>query len=99
MGSAGASRAPDRIGPDALSQGTRDQIYLAVRLALVELVSRGEPQPLFLDDPFVHFDPERRARALDLVREFAAGHQVIVFTCDPRYRETSAHLIELPGRA
>jgi DNA repair exonuclease SbcCD ATPase subunit len=96
---AGASHAPDRIGPDAVSQGTRDQIYLAVRLALVDLVSRGEPQPLFLDDPFVHFDPERRARALDLVREFAAGHQVIVFTCDPRYRETSAHLIELPGRA
>ena len=96
---AGASGAPGRVEPDALSQGARDQIYLAVRLALVELMSGGEPQPLFLDDPFVHFDPERRARALDLVREFAARHQVILFTCDPRYRETPGRLIELPGRA
>ncbi len=95
----GAAPAPERIKPDAVSQGARDQIYLAMRLALVELMSRGEPQPVFLDDPLVHFDPERRARALDLVREFAAKHQVVVFTCDPRYREAGGRLVELPPRA
>jgi hypothetical protein len=94
-----APRAIARICPDALSQGARDQLYFAVRLALVELMSRGEPQPLLLDDPFVHFDPERRARAIDLVREFAQKHQVILFTCDPRYREIDAPIIDLPARA
>lgn len=96
---ADASRASTRIGPDAVSQGARDQIYFAVRLALVELLSRGEPPPLFLDDPFVHFDPERRERAVELLREFAGRHQVILFTCDPRYAEKSVNLIELPSRA
>jgi uncharacterized protein YhaN len=95
---AGASSAPERIEPGSVSQGARDQIHLAVRFALVELMSRGEPQPIFLDDPFVHFDPDRRALALDLVREFAAKHQVVLFTCDPRYREAGGRLVELPAR-
>jgi hypothetical protein len=94
----GAFPAPERIAPEAVSQGARDQMYLAVRLALVELMSGGEPQPVFLDDPFVHFDPERRARALDVVRAFAASHQVVVFTCDPRLREAGGHLVELAPR-
>jgi uncharacterized protein YhaN len=91
--------APERIKPDSVSQGARDQIHLAVRLALVELMSRGEPQPVFLDDPLVHFDPERRARALELVREFSAKHQIVIFTCDPDYREAGGRLVELPSRA
>jgi DNA repair exonuclease SbcCD ATPase subunit len=94
----GAAPAPERIGPEAISQGARDQLYLAVRLALVELMSGGEPQPVFLDDPFVHFDPERRARALDVVRAFAATHQVVIFTCDPRLREAGGRLVELAPR-
>ena len=94
-----ASPVPERIRPDSVSQGARDQIHLAVRLALVELMSRGEPQPVFLDDPLVHFDPERRARALELVREFSAKHQVVIFTCDPDYREAAGRLVELPSRA
>jgi DNA repair exonuclease SbcCD ATPase subunit len=94
-----ASPVPERIRPDSVSQGTRDQIHLAVRLALVELMSRGEPQPVFLDDPLVHFDPERRARALELVREFSAKHQIVIFTCDPDYREAGGRLVELPSRA
>ncbi len=97
--SSGAAPAPERVRPESVSQGARDQLYLATRLALVELMSRGEPQPVFLDDPLVHFDPERRARALDLLREFAAKHQVVVFTCDPRYREAGGRLVELPPRS
>jgi uncharacterized protein YhaN len=92
---AGAPAAPARIETGTLSQGARDQIHLAVRLALVEFMSRGEPQPLFLDDPFVHFDPVRRDRTLDLVREFACRHQVVVFTCDPHYRDAGGRLTEL----
>lgn len=98
-GAHGASGAPERVEPGALSQGARDQIHLVVRLALIELMSGGESQPLFLDDPFVHFDPARRERALDLVREFARRHQVVMFTCDPRYREAGDRLVELPVRS
>jgi len=92
------SAVPERIDTAVLSQGARDQVYLAVRLALVDLMSGGDPQPLFLDDPFVHFDPERRERAFALIETFARTHQVVIFTCDPRYRELEARLIELaPG--
>lgn len=92
-----AGTRPERVAPDVLSQGARDQIHLAVRLALVSLLAATEPQPIFLDDPFVHFDPERRRRALDLVVDFARGHQVVLFTCDPAYRDLGAHLVELGG--
>jgi len=92
------SGIPERVEPFALSQGARDQIYFAVRLALVELMSRGESQPIFLDDPFVHFDPERGERSLDILREFAGRHQVVLFTCNPRYRGAGDRLIELAER-
>jgi len=91
----GTAGAPARINPAVLSQGTRDQIHFAVRLALIELLSRGEAQPLFLDDPFVHFDPARRERAVELVSDFSRAHQVILFTCDPFYRERGQRLVEL----
>lgn len=90
-----ASRSPERIKPDTVSQGARDQIHLAVRLALLDLLSHGEPQPLFLDDPFVHFDPVRRERAIELIRDFSRTHQVVLFTCDPFYRNLGQHLVEL----
>jgi uncharacterized protein YhaN len=93
----GGGARPERIAPDVLSQGARDQIHLAVRLALVSLLAAAEPQPVFLDDPFVHFDPERRRRALEVVLDFARGHQVVLFTCDPAYRDLNARLVELGG--
>lgn len=84
---------PERIPPGALSQGARDQIYFAVRLAIVELLGGREPQPLLLDDPFVHFDPERGERALELIREFSERHQVLLFSCDPRYEQFGGTVI------
>lgn len=86
---------PERIDLDALSQGARDLAYFAVRLALVDLIGGDDLQPLFLDDPFVHLDPVRRERALDLVREFAGSHQVILFTCDPAYESAGARVLRL----
>lgn len=65
-----------------LSAGTRDQLYLALRLAACEVLQDGgEPVPLILDDPFVTFDDQRTARAMALLRQLAAGRQVIVLTC------------------
>lgn len=65
-----------------LSRGTFDQIYLALRLALVDHLDAGqEPLPLFLDEVLVNWDGYRRARGLRLLAQLSARRQVFVFTC------------------
>jgi uncharacterized protein YhaN len=65
-----------------LSKGTVDQIYLSLRLALVQSISEtGETVPMLLDDPFANYDDARLARALQLLHRLAAEAQVLVFTC------------------
>jgi DNA repair exonuclease SbcCD ATPase subunit len=71
------------------SAGARDQIYLAVRLAVSEyLSSSGVPLPFILDDPFASFDDERFARAMEfLIEEVGRNHQLIVLSChETRHR-------------
>ena len=69
----------------ALSRGTADQIYLAVRLAVCGLVLDQEDKaPLVLDDALVNFDDERLGLALDLLRELAGERQILLFTCQSR---------------
>ena len=64
------------------SDGTVDQLYLALRLAVAaELTPEA---PLVLDDAFVRFDDDRTAAALALLKEEAAGKQVILFSCQIR---------------
>lgn len=69
-------------GPrNGLSKGTVDQIYLALRLALVRSLSdSGESIPLLLDDPFANYDDDRLAKALNLLRRIGAP---IRFSCSP----------------
>ena len=70
-----------------LSRGTADQLYLAVRLAVCDLVLDGEdPAPLVLDDALVNFDDERLKLALELLRELAGRRQILLFTCQSRER-------------
>lgn len=65
-----------------LSSGARDQLMLAIRLALARFLARpGEPLPLVLDDPFARWDDARFARGMAALGEDAAGHQVILLTC------------------
>ena len=69
--------------PDAwLSRGTKDQLYLALRLALCE----DTDCPLILDDALVCFDDERMGRALDVLRELSETRQILLFTCQGRER-------------
>ena len=68
-----------------LSQGTIDQLYLAVRLALCDMVLPGENAvPILLDDALVNFDDQRMAAALDYLLGLAAQRQVLLFTCQRR---------------
>ncbi len=71
------------LGVEMLSRGTREQLFLALRLALAaSYARRGAPLPMVLDDVLVNFDAERAQAAGELLREFAeAGHQLLVFTC------------------
>jgi uncharacterized protein YhaN len=64
-----------------LSDGARDQLYLALRLATLEhYTTTSEPLPLVLDDVLVHFDDERAGAALAVLAEVAEKMQVLLFT-------------------
>jgi uncharacterized protein YhaN len=64
------------------SDGTVDQLYLALRLAVAqELIPAA---PLILDDALVRFDDDRLATALDILSREAENKQVILFTCQTR---------------
>jgi uncharacterized protein YhaN len=80
-----------------LSQGTIDQIYLAARLGLVRLVTGDRRPPLVFDDPFVTFDDQRAARALDLLHDLARDFQVIYLTSSDRYDALADAVVELAG--
>ncbi len=65
-----------------LSRGTREQLYLAMRLGLIEEHDkRSEPLPVILDDVLVNFDETRRARFLEELHAFAQDRQVLALTC------------------
>jgi uncharacterized protein YhaN len=65
-----------------LSKGTVDQIYLALRLALVQcLGENNESIPMLLDDPFANYDDARLQRAMELLARISEGSQILVFTC------------------
>jgi uncharacterized protein YhaN len=66
--------------PGQLSDGTLDQIWLSLRLAVARQAARETPFPLLLDDVFVHFDDTRTSSALKLLAELSEQMQVIVFT-------------------
>ena len=64
------------------SDGTADQQYLALRLAVAEELTPNAP--LILDDALVRFDDERMKAALRILKEEAQSKQVILFTCQSR---------------
>ena len=89
---------------EALSRGTREQLLLSVRLALVALLARrGVKLPMVLDDVLVNFDVERAGRAVEVLKQFAEdGHQLMLFTCHEHiwsmFREQGVDCRRLPNR-
>ncbi len=70
-----------RIGVEAMSDGTADQLYLALRLAALDLRRASHPHmPLVLDDVLITSDDERAANILRALARFAEGGQVMIFT-------------------
>ena len=67
---------------DELSRGTREQLYLAMRLGLIaQYEQNAEPLPVIMDDILVNFDDARGPLAVQALAEFAKDRQVIVMTC------------------
>lgn len=90
------------LGVDVLSSGAREQLFLALRLALAAgYARRGVDLPLVLDDVLVNFDAGRAKAAARLLRDIAtAGRQVFLFTCHEHllklFKSLKATTIELP---
>lgn len=73
------------ISGSYLSQGTLDQLYFSLRLAICDLVlPQNERLPLILDDAFSAFDKKRLSLALDLLKDIADQRQVLLFSCQER---------------
>ena len=82
-----AEMAGDPVGRSIrlLSQGAADQLYLAVRLAICDMVLPAEKRvPLILDDALVSFDDDRLHAALDYLLAESEKRQILLFTCQKR---------------
>lgn len=94
----------ERLSVDVLSRGTREQLFLALRLALVDLYARrGKAVPLVLDDVLVNFDTRRTRIAAELLCDFATDHrQLLLFTCHEHiyrlFKSLRSEVRLLPGQ-
>ncbi len=71
----------ERVAVEGMSTGTRDQLYLALRLASLEkYIESAEPMPFIVDDVLVDFDDKRSEAALNTLAVLAEKTQVILFT-------------------
>ena len=81
------------VAINGLSTGTEDQLYMALRLAALELhLEQGTPLPFIADDLFINWDDNRAGAGLAALAQLAAKAQVIVLT-------HHSHLVEVALRA
>lgn len=74
------SKAGMRFPIVELSQATKEQAYISLRLALATSMIETAPFPIIMDDPFVHFDETRLSHIIEVLEQSTA-HQFIYFTC------------------
>lgn len=80
----GSRRDPQK----ELSRGTREQLYLALRLAYIgNHAANARSIPVIMDDILVNFDPERAANTAQVLAGTTAGNQLLFFTCHPALAE------------
>lgn len=93
--SSGDSVLTDKI----LSEGTKDTIVLAFRLAVLEHLFPDGGCVAVFDDPFTDMDPERTGEACRLLEKFAENNQVIFVSCDGKYTDMmEGNVIMAEGR-
>ena len=75
------SGGDDPVVVEGLSDGTADQLFLALRLASLEVALQNQPPlPLLLDDVLIQFDDRRAQAALDVLAELSTRTQIVLFT-------------------
>jgi len=86
----------DWVDPEKwLSAGTVDQIYLAARLALSDLISEEKNSILILDDPFSSYDSGRLENAMKVLKSLALDHQIFLLTSHDYYDKWADSTITL----
>ena len=81
-----------------LSEGTREQVYLLLRVAMAEhlVTTAGERAPLLLDEVTAQSDPERKRRMLDVLHALSADRQVVLFSHDQEVLEWATESLREP---
>lgn len=88
----GVRASGKKVTVDGMSEGTRDQLFLALQLANLEkFIASCEPMPFIVDDVLIGFDHDREAAVLKVLTELSKKTQVIIFT-------HHYHLVELARR-
>ncbi|MGX6961550.1 AAA family ATPase [Vagococcus xieshaowenii] len=70
-----------------LSTGTKDQLYMAMRLAFLTLHSEEQLSPLLIDDSWLHYDSDRKNALFNALHKLSAHVQVICFSSDQSLKE------------
>ncbi len=89
---------------EVLSTGTREQLFVSLRMAMVAMYGRrGIQLPMILDDVLVNFDADRTRTAVEVLHDFSKqGHQLLFFTCHKHvwrmFQEIKADARDLPDR-
>ncbi|MET3683527.1 uncharacterized protein YhaN [Alkalibacillus flavidus] len=78
-----------------LSDGTADQLYVSLRLALNASLHDSKRFPFILDDAFVHFDGERYERMMSMLINQAKEQQMIYFACEPYEDDSSIYTVHI----
>ena len=73
----------DYVLADRLSIGTIDQLYLSLRLSIINELTE-EKVPLILDESFAYYDEQRLKNILKFINERFNNYQIIIFTCTER---------------
>jgi hypothetical protein len=85
---------------DRLSHGTAEQVYLLLRIALADHLTKGHDTcPLILDDVTVHADAARTREILTLLLKIAEHRQVILFSQEEQVADWARERLPAPGHA
>ncbi len=88
----------EEITVEAMSDGTRDQLYLSLRLATLEqYLQHGETMPFVVDDILIGFDDQRTKVCLEVLAELALNTQVLLFTHHRKVLEIASSLHKKAG--
>lgn len=68
------------LSTDVLSFGTKEQLFLSLRIAIANFYGSGRQLPLLFDDIFAYWDSERIDRGIELFKKLAKDRQIIIFT-------------------